>query len=257
MNLAVNAQEAMPDGGTLTIATANVGVDDEYTPRGAEVTAGEYVMIAVSDTGTGMTEEIAQQIFEPFFTTKEWGSDSTGLGLSTCYGGVAQQGGHIRVHTQPDKGSTFRIYLSRQPLADETVERVDTPLARARESMTVLVADDEAGVRQLAATILRTRGYSVLEAASGAEALVVARAWHGRIHLLVIDVVMPGMDGWELASRLQDERPGVETLYISGYAENAVIPQGGGDKKVNFLQKPFAAGALVQKVRELLDVAAD
>ncbi|HZW05292.1 MAG TPA: PAS domain S-box protein [Candidatus Nitrosotalea sp.] len=257
MNLAVNAQEAMPNGGTLTIATANVAADDEYAPRGAEVMPGGYVMIAVSDTGTGMTEEIAQQIFEPFFTTKEWGSDSTGLGLSTCYGVVAQQGGHIRVLTEPDKGSTFRIYLPRLPIAEVTQEHADTPLARPRESMTVLVADDEAGVRKLASRILRTRGYSVLEAASGAEALVVARAWHGRIHLLVTDVVMPGMSGWELAKRLLDERPGIETLYISGHTENAVVQQGLVDQKVNFLQKPFAAGALVQKVRRLLDAAAD
>ena len=257
MNLAVNAQEAMPDGGTLTIRTANVAADDEYAPRGAEVVPGDYVMIAVGDTGTGMSEEIAQQIFEPFFTTKEWGSDRTGLGLSTCYGVVARQGGHIRVHTQLDKGSTFRIYLPRRPIADVTLERHDTPLARSRESMTVLVADGEARVRKLASGILRTRGYAVLEAASGAEALVIARAWHGRIHLLVTDVVMPEMSGWELARRLQEERPGLETLYISGDAENTVVHQGPVDKKVNVLQKPFAAGALVQKVRTLLDAAAD
>ena len=211
MNLAGNAQEAMPNGGTLTIATANVVADDEYAPRGSEVMPGDYVMIAVSDTGTGMTEEIAQQIFEPFFTTKEWGSDSTGLGLSACYGVVAQQGGHIRVLTDPDKGSTFRIYLSRLPIAEVTDEDADMPLARPRESMVVLVVDDEAGVRKLAARILRTRGFSVLEAASGAEALVVARAWRERIHLLVTDVVMPEMSGWELAKRLLDERPGLET----------------------------------------------
>ena len=257
MNLVVNAQEAMPDGGTLTITTANVAVDDEYAPRGPEVMPGEYVMIAVSDTGAGMTGEIAQQIFEPFFTTKEWGSDSTGLGLSTCYGVVAQQGGHIRVHTQPNHGSTFRIYLTRQPRADDTVERVDTPGARPRESRTVLVADDEPGVRKLAARILRTRGYTVLDAASGAEALDVARAWHGRIDLLVTDVVMPEMSGWELARRLQDERPGLETLYMSGYVEKAAGHQAAVDPKVHFLQKPFAAGALVQKVRDLLDPATD
>jgi two-component system cell cycle sensor histidine kinase/response regulator CckA len=256
MNLGGNAQEAMPNGGTLTIATSNVAADDEYAPRGSEVMPGEYVMIAVSDTGTGMTEEIAQQIFEPFFTTKEWGSDSTGLGLSTCYGVVAQQGGHIRVLTEPDKGSTFRIYLSRLPIA-EVPEDADTPLAWRRENMVVLVVDDEAGVRKLTSRILQTRGFSVLEAASGAEALSVARAWHEPIDLLVTDVVMPEMSGWELARLLQDERPGLETLYISGYAEDAVVHQAGVDKKVNFLQKPFAAGALVQEVRKLLDVAAD
>jgi two-component system cell cycle sensor histidine kinase/response regulator CckA len=150
-------------------------------------------MIAVGDTGTGMTEEISQQIFEPFFTTKEWGSQTSGLGLSTCYGVVAEQGGHIRVHTRPGKGSTFRIYLSRQPLAADNVERTGTPAARPREILTVLVVDDEPGVRKLASRILKTRGYSVLEAASGAEACVVARAWHGRIHLLIADVVMPEM----------------------------------------------------------------
>jgi CheY-like chemotaxis protein len=256
MNLAANAQEAMPNGGTLTIATANVSANDEDAPRGAEVLPGEYVMIAVSDTGRGMTDEIAQQIFEPFFTTKEWGADSTGLGLSTCYGVVAQQGGHIRVLTEPEKGSTFRIYLSRLPIVEVTEEHADIARARPRESMTVLVADDEEGVRRLASRILRTRGFAVLEAASGAEALLVARAWHGRIHLLITDIVMPEMNGWELAKRLQEERPGLETVYMSGYAENAVVHED-VDKKVNFLQKPFAAGALVQKVRSLLDIAPD
>ena len=171
---------AEPDGGTLTITTANVAAGGEQAPRGAEVMPGDYVMIAVGDTGTGMTEGISQQVFEPFFTTKEWGSDTSGLGLSTCYGVVAQQGGHIRVHSEPGKGSTFRIYLPRQPLAVDGMERADTPLRRPRESLTVLVVDDEPGVRRLASRILRTRGYAVLEAASGAEALVVARAWHGR-----------------------------------------------------------------------------
>jgi PAS domain S-box-containing protein len=257
MNLAVNAQEAMPDGGTLTITTANVAVGDEYAPRGAEVIPGDYVMMAVADTGAGMTEAISQQVFEPFFTTKEWGSDTSGLGLSTCYGVVAQQGGHIRVHTQPGSGSTFRIYLSRQLLAADTVQRVDTSVTRTRESLTVLVVDDEPGVRKLASRILRTTGYSVLEAASGAEACVVARAWHGRIHLLVTDVVMAEMSGVELAKRLQDERPGIETLYISGYSENAGGNQGIVDKTVHFLQKPFEAGALVQKVGKLLDRATE
>jgi CheY-like chemotaxis protein len=256
MNLAGNAQEAMPNGGNLTIATANVAADDEYAPGGAEVMPGEYVMIAVSDTGTGMTEEIAQQIFEPFFTTKEWGSDSTGLGLSTSYGVVAQQGGHIRVLTEPGKGSTFRIYLSRLPIA-EVPEDADTPLARPRENMVVLVVDDEAGVRKLTSRILRTRGFSVLEAASGAEALSVAHAWHEPIDLLVTDVVMPEMNGWELAKQLLAERPGLETLYISGHTEDAAIQRRLVDKNVNFLEKPFAPGALVQKVRKLLDGAAD
>jgi PAS domain S-box-containing protein len=257
MNLAVNAQEAMPDGGTLTITTANVAAGGEQAPRGAEVMPVDYVMIAVGDTGTGMTEGISQQVFEPFFTTKDWGSDTSGLGLSTCYGVVAQQGGHIRVHSEPGKGSTFRIYLPRQPLAVDAIERADTPPGRPRESLTVLVVDDEPGVRRLASRILRTRGYAVLEAASGAEALVVARAWHGRIHLLVTDLVMPVMSGWELARRLQHDRPALETLYMSGYSENVIGNQGLLAKDVPFLQKPFAAGALVQTVRKLLETAVD
>ena len=256
MNLAGNAQEAMPNGGTLTIATTNVAGDDECAPRGSEVMPGDYVMIAVSDTGTGMTEETAQQIFEPFFTTKEWGSDSTGLGLSTCYGVVAQQGGHIRLLTEPNKGSTFRVYLSRLPVTELTEQEADAPPGRPLESMVVLVVDDEAGIRKLASRILRTRGFTVLEAASGAEALMVAGSWHEPIHLLVTDVVMPEMSGWDLAKRLLDERPGLQTLYISGYSENAAGPQELVDTKINFLQKPFAAGELVQKVRKLLDGAA-
>ena len=170
---------------------------------------------------------------------------------------MAQQGGHIRVHSEPGKGSTFRIYLPRQPLAVDGMERAETPLGRPRESLTVLVVDDEPGVRRLASRILRTRGYAVLEAASGAEALVVARAWHGRIHLLVTDVVMPDMSGLDLAKRLQDERPGIETLYISGDSEHATGNLGLVDNNVHYLQKPFEAGTLVQKVRKLLDTATD
>jgi PAS domain S-box-containing protein len=257
MNLAVNAQEAMSDGGTLTITTANVAVGDDSAPRGAEVMPGDYVMIAIGDTGMGMTEEISQQIFEPFFTTKDWGSDTSGLGLSTCYGVVAQQGGHIRVHTRPGKGSTFRIYLSRQPLAADRVKRTGKPVAQPREILTVLVVDDEPGVRKLTSRILRARGYSVLEAASGTEACVVAHAWHGRIHLLIADVVMPEMSGWELAKQMRDERPGIQTLYISEHSENAAGSQELVDKNGHFLQKPFEAGALVQKVRTLLEGAMD
>jgi two-component system, cell cycle sensor histidine kinase and response regulator CckA len=252
MNLAVNAQEAMADGGTLTITTANVAVGDDYAPRGAEVMPGDYVMMAVGDTGTGMTEEISQQIFEPFFTIKERGSHTSGLGLSTCYGVVAQQGGHIRVHTKPGKGSTFRVYLSSQPPAD-SVKRTATSVSRHGEILTVLVVDDEPGVRKLASRILRTRGYSVLEAASGAEACIVASAWHGPIHLLIADDVMPGMSGWELARRMEHERPGIQTLYMSGPGENAAGRQELLDKNVHLLQKPFEAGALVQMVRKLLD----
>ena len=252
LNLSVNAREAMPHGGTLTIATANVSADDEYVPRGAEVIAGDYVMMVVSDTGSGMTEEIAQRIFEPFFTTKDWGSASTGLGLSICYGVVAEQGGHIRVHTAPNRGTTFRIFLPRVATPEPTAKTVGSLLAEPGERQTVLVVDDERGVRELAASILRKRGYSVLEADGGAEALLVARAWQGRIDLLVTDVVMPEMNGRELAKRLQAERPGLETLYISGYPETAVKVEGCEEKPINFLQKPFAAGALVQNVRKLL-----
>lgn len=257
MNLAGNAQEAMPNGGTLTIATANVSADDEDAPRGSEVLPGEFVMIAVSDTGQGMTEAVAQQIFEPFFTTKDWGSASTGLGLSACYGVVAQQGGHIRVLTGPDKGSTFRIYLSRLPIAEVTEQDADRPLGLLHENAVVLVVDDEDAVRKLASRILRARGFSVLEAASAPEALSVAHAWHDRIHLLITDVVMPGMGGWELAKRLLAERPNLETLFISGHTENAAIQRGLLDANVNFLEKPFAPGALVQKVRQLLDLPHD
>ena len=251
LNLAMNARDAMPHGGTLTIATANVAADDDDAPTGAEVIAGEYVMIAVSDTGSGMTEEIAQHIFEPFFTTKERGSASTGIGLSICYGVVAEHGGHIRVHTALNEGTTLRIYLPRLASPEPTVNPVGSTPAAVGERMTVLVVDDEPGVRELAARILRARGYSVLEASGGAEAVLVARAWPGRIDLLVTDMVMPAMSGWELAKRLHDERPGLETLYISGYPEHVML-QHGDETPINFLQKPFAAGALVQHVRKLL-----
>jgi PAS domain S-box-containing protein len=254
MNLAGNAQEAMPHGGTLTITTANVAAVDQNAPRESEVVPGDYVMITVGDTGTGMSEEIAQHIFEPFFTTKDWGSDSTGLGLSTCYGIVAQQGGHIRVHSEPGRGTTFRVYLSRLEMTAISLPDAQTVLAEHRGDAVVLVVDGDAAVRKLASRILRTRGFSVLEAATATEALTVARGWADRIDLLVTDVVVPEMGGRQLADRLRQERPGIRTLYV-GHMDAGATRVEVPTPELDFLEKPFSPGALIQKLRRLLDAS--
>jgi PAS domain S-box-containing protein len=251
MNLVVNARDAMPGGGTLTIETANVELDKEYVEAHVPAVPGPYVMIAVSDTGTGMSEEVRRRIFEPFFTTKETGK-GTGLGLSTAYGIVKQSGGYIWVYSEPGHGTAFKIYL---PRVREPVERLAPPPAAERLTGTecILLAEDDAALRRLAVEFLRKLGYTVLSAGNAEEGLAVARESKRSIDLLVSDVVMPGASGRDLARRLAELQPKARVLYISGYTDDAIVHHGMLEPGLAFLQKPFTPQALARKVREVLD----
>jgi PAS domain S-box-containing protein len=253
LNLAVNARDAMPSGGKLTIETANVELDEEYARAHIGVTPGRYVRLSVSDTGFGMSKEVKEKVFEPFFTTKEKGK-GTGLGLSTVYGIVKQIGGNIWVYSELNQGTTFKIYLPRvEEEATFLRHRDDTEiLPQGRE--TVLLVEDDPSVRGFAVQVLRRQGYTVLEATNGEEALRVVQEQAGmKIHLLLTDVVMPQKGGKELADRLKILQPDIKVLFISGYTDNAIVDHGVLEPNINFLQKPFSPTTLARKVREVLD----
>ena len=258
MNLAVNAKDAMPGGGTLLIETANVELDDEYARLNPGVRTGQHVLLAVGDSGIGMDDETRQRIFEPFFTTKPTGQ-GTGLGLSTVQGIVAQSGGQIAVQSEAGRGTTFNIYLpalTGAP-AEEPAEALAAGTLPAREgSETVLVVEDLAEVRDYIVAVLKGYGYRVLEAGSAAEALLVCKQEHGRIHLVLSDIVMPKVSGRELASRLGELRPGIKVLLMSGYAESVSVPNGALDQHTDFIEKPFSPEGLARKVREVLGAPA-
>jgi two-component system cell cycle sensor histidine kinase/response regulator CckA len=255
LNLAVNARDAMPRGGQLTIETANVDLDEAYARQHVDVAAGPYVMLAISDTGIGLDSEIQSHMFEPFFTTKGPGQ-GTGLGLTTVYGIVNQSSGHIWVYSEPDHGATFKIYLPRAEAPAESVKRDQVLTGTAHGSETILLVEDEDTVRELARRALLKQGYTVLEARSGAEAIQVCDQHPAPIHALVTDVVMPGgMSGPNLAERLLVLRPEMKVLYISGYTDDAIVHHGILDRGTNLLQKPFVSNTLVRKVREVLDVS--
>jgi PAS domain S-box-containing protein len=252
MNLAVNARDAMPQGGKLTIETANVDLDEAYVRGHPPVEKGPYVMLAISDNGIGMDSATQARIFEPFFTTKGQGK-GTGLGLSTVYGIVKQSNGFIWVYSEPGKGTTFKIYFPRVEGKSAKIPTENKSESGFWGSETVLVVEDEESVRALACRILSGRGYNILEAPNGKEALRMVREYPGKIHLVLTDVVMPGMSGKELVSQLEALRPGIKALYISGYTDNAIVHHGTLDSAVAFLQKPFAVGSLAGKVREVID----
>jgi PAS domain S-box-containing protein len=252
MNLAVNARDAMPQGGMLTVGTANVVLDDDYANQHVDVKPGQYVMLAVSDTGIGMDDHTRSHIFEPFFTTKVKGK-GTGMGLSTVYGIVKQSGGYIWVYSEPNQGSTFKIYL---PRIDDPIETQDA--ANLAEELpagveTVLLVEDEEAVRSLVCKVLRASGYTVLESLNPADALRIAREHPNPIHLLLTDVVMPQMSGREVANQVIVLRPSTKVLFISGYTDDAIVHHGVLDPKTAFLHKPFSPDALARKVREVLD----
>jgi len=252
LNLALNARDAMPSGGKLTIETQNAEVDEAYTRRRPIVPPARYVMLAVSDSGVGMDAATQVHIFEPFFTTKEKGK-GTGLGLATVYGIVKQSGGFIWVYSEPGMGATFKIYL---PRVEEPSEAAETPAARPgaeRGHETILLVEDEEGVREVAREFLEAIGYTVIEGRNPPEALKLAEEHPGEIHLLLTDVVMPEMGGRELAERLGKMRPDTKVLYMSGYTDDAIVHHGVIDANMAFLQKPFLRGALIRKVREVLD----
>jgi two-component system, cell cycle sensor histidine kinase and response regulator CckA len=252
LNLAVNARDAMPQGGKLTIETSNVHLDEEYARKHTSIRPGHFVMLAVSDNGTGMDATTQAHLFEPFFTTKPQGK-GTGLGLSTVYGIVKQSDGNIWVYSERGLGTTFKVYL---PRVDEVakVETASGPLGelpRGRE--TVLLTEDEEPVRRLTRVILEMNGYQVLEAASGDEALILYEAHTGEVDLILTDVVMPRMSGRELAQQLEILSPGIKVLYLSGYTDDAIVRHGLLDQKMAFLQKPFTPDGLLRKVRAVLD----
>jgi two-component system cell cycle sensor histidine kinase/response regulator CckA len=254
VNLAVNARDAMPHGGSLTIETGNVYLDAEYAGQHIAVTPGPYVMLAVTDTGTGMDELTRERIFEPFFTTKEV-DKGTGLGLSTVYGIVKQSGGNIWVYSEVGRGTTFKIYL---PRVDEGAEKLANR-TRSEEDLrgteTILIAEDEQTLRNLARQVLEMYGYRVLEAATGSEAVLICENHNEPIHLLITDVVMPRMGGRELADRLGRLRPEMSVIYMSGYTNSAIVHQGVLNDDASFIQKPFAPEELAIVVKKVLNPA--
>lgn len=252
MNLVVNARDAMPDGGRITIETSNVTLNASESGDPLGLTPGPHVLVAVTDTGHGMTEEVQARLFEPFFTTKERGK-GTGLGLSTVFGIVKQSGGGIAVQTRPGAGTTFRIYLPRAEGAAESVAPDVVSMTLPRGNETVLLVDDEEQIRTVAATILRKAGYQVLVAGTPGEALELCEHHADTIDLLVTDVIMPKMNGRQLAEAVCHQRPGVRVLFISGYTDDVILPHGVLEDGVSFLQKPLTPDALTRKVRQVLD----
>ncbi len=252
MNLVVNARDAMPKGGSLTIETKNLTIGKNPRRDAVGVAPGSYVLLAVRDTGHGMDAETKSHLFEPFFTTKEQGK-GTGLGLSTVYGIVKQSGGSIIVESAPGRGTTFRIYFPRveREVPEPTVTADTIEPAHGRE--TILLVEDEPSVRGLVHETLRLHGYTVLEARHGIEALLTGARYVGPIHLLLTDVVMPQMSGPEVAEKLLTVRPGIKVLYMSGYPDHPVFDQGGVSREASFLAKPFSPNVLARKVREILD----
>jgi two-component system, cell cycle sensor histidine kinase and response regulator CckA len=251
MNLVVNAKDAMPDGGRIAIQTSNADLDESYRREHSYITPGAYVMLSVSDNGCGMDKETQSRIFEPFFTTKEKGK-GTGLGLSTVYGIVKQSGGYIFANSEVGGGSTFRIYLPKVEGEEPAISTKLPPSADLRGWETVLLVEDEESVRQLVRETLELRGYKVIEAENGEEALRAIHDLVNPIHMLITDVVMPGMSGKDLATELLAGRPGMRVLFLSGYTEDALVPEGTLDSGKAFLQKPFTLQHLARKVRELL-----
>jgi signal transduction histidine kinase len=251
VNLAVNARDAMPHGGHLVLETHNSALDAEYAARHADVRAGRYVLVSVRDSGQGMDPDTIARIFEPFFTTKPPGK-GTGLGLAMVYGFVKQSGGHIEVHSEPGEGTTFELYVPSTRQTPRSSSHPPDAGGIRGGSETVLLVEDEDAVRNLSRIVLESKGYTVLEARDGLEALDRAKRHAASIEILVTDLVMPRMGGRELAAMLRTERPGLRIVFMSGYADEAALPRG-FEANAAFLHKPFSLTSLAKKVREVLD----
>ncbi|MDU6725743.1 MAG: ATP-binding protein, partial [Bradyrhizobium sp.] len=253
LNLCVNARDAMPDGGRLTIETSNTHLDEAYAGQHAEVTAGQYVLIAVTDTGTGMPPEVIERAFDPFYTTKGAGR-GTGLGLSQVYGFVKQSGGHVKIYSEPGQGTTVKIYLPRfmGQASSSPVRGSTEPRPAGMVNEIILVVEDEAGVRHMSVDALQELGYTVIQAENAAQALQLLDL-QPSVSLLFTDIVMPDMNGRRLADEALERRPDLKILFTTGYTRNAVIHNGTLDPGVAFLPKPFSLDALARKVRQVLD----
>jgi CheY-like chemotaxis protein len=248
----INARDAMPKGGKLTIETANVELDQNYADTHLAVSPGPHVMLAVSDTGSGMDAQTRDHIFEPFFTTKDKGK-GTGLGLATVYGIVKQSGGNIWVYSERGHGTTFKIYLPRVTSSPAVPEPLLVRASPPQGSETILLVEDEDSIRSLVLSILQAHGYTVLAAGCPLDALEISKKFEKPIHLLFTDVVMPQMSGREMAEQISAVRPDTKVLYMSGYTDQAIAHHGVLQPGVPFLQKPFTPEALAQKVRDVLD----
>jgi CheY-like chemotaxis protein len=254
LNLTVNARDAMPKGGKLSIQTINVYLGEEFTSRHIDFNPGKYAVLVIRDTGVGMDKATQERIFEPFFTTKEKGR-GTGLGLSIVYGIVKQSGGNIQVSSEPGKGTVFKIFLPviEEPSEDELAQKSAGSAKSKSGTETVLVAEDDKNVLKVVKRAMKKLGYTVIEAKSGEEAEKLHAESRKTIHMLVTDVVMPGMDGKELATRLKSKDPGLKIIFISGYADSSIFSRTDLPPGAAFIQKPFEADALTLKIRELLD----
>jgi signal transduction histidine kinase/CheY-like chemotaxis protein len=250
LNLVVNARDAMPRGGLIVIETRNVTLDEHYVHLHQGVKPGEYVMLAVSDTGIGMSEETRSKMFEPFFTTKEAGK-GTGLGLATCYGIVKQAGGHIGVYSEVGVGTTMKVYLPKVARNGSSISTVHEKIKRGSE--TILLVEDDKAVRGITRRMLLSQGYTVLEASDGAEALELLGSNSARVDLLLTDVVLPGMGGREVAEKARAMRPDIKVLFVSGYTDDVILQNQLLEHDVSLLQKPFTPQALARKLRESID----
>jgi CheY-like chemotaxis protein len=255
LNLVINAKDAMADKGKLTIETSNAFVDEVYSQQNADIPVGQYVQIAVTDTGAGMSREIQERAFDPFFTTKRPGH-GTGLGLSQVYGFVKQSGGHVKIYSEVGQGTTVKIYLPRAHVAaTAAIGDGDVPMVGSLGNETVLVVEDEGDVRSYLVETLQYLNYRVREAPDGESALALFDADPSRVDLLLTDVVMPGMNGRQLAEELQRRQPGLKVLFMTGYSRNAIVHQGRLDPGVSLLQKPLTQMMLASKIRDVLDKA--
>jgi len=246
MNLAVNARDAMPEGGKLTIETANIELDEDYVHAHPDAQPGPHVMLAISDTGHGMDSATTTRIFDPYFSTK--GASGTGLGLATVYGIVKQSGGNIWVYSEPGRGTTFKVYTPAAPGVTPAVTTEDPSSPELRGSETILVVEDEQSVRELIVQLLGDAGYRVIDAADGTNAIRLCREHDGEVHLLLTDVVLPKMSGPQVAEAIAELRPATKVVYMSGYTDNAVVHRGMADETIIFLDKPIKPQVLVETV---------